>query len=194
MKINKKCLICEEQYLGNKKQKYCTSKCNSKAYYLRNKETVLSRHKEWLNNNRDKVRETSRKWYSKNKEHMRVYRKSRAEINRKYWKERRAKDAVFRIKNNLRNRLNAVLNAKNSSATKLVGCSWKEFRAHLESKFTEGMSWDNYGKNGWHLDHVKPLDAFDLTKEGEIKKACHYTNLQPLWAIDNLKKGNSYDK
>jgi len=62
--------------------------------------------------------------------------------------------------------------------------------AHLESKFQEGMSWENYGKNGWHLDHIIPLSAFDLTDPEQLKIACHYTNIQPLWARDNLVKSN----
>lgn len=63
----------------------------------------------------------------------------------------------------------------------------KQLKKHLEIKFTKGMSWENYGK--WHVDHIKPCAKFDLTKESEQRKCFHYTNLQPLWAIDNFKKG-----
>ena len=69
----------------------------------------------------------------------------------------------------------------------LVGCSIDELKKHLEIKFKKGMSWNNYGK--WHVDHVVPVDFFDLTKIEEQKKCFHYSNLQPLWAQDNLKKG-----
>ena len=65
-----------------------------------------------------------------------------------------------------------------------------ELRDYLESKFQPGMTWDNWTTNGWHIDHIKPLASFDLTDREQFLRACHYTNLQPLWAIDNLKKGS----
>jgi hypothetical protein len=73
------------------------------------------------------------------------------------------------------------------STKDMIGCSPQELREHIESKFIDGMSWENYGTFGWHLDHITPL-ASAKDKE-EIIKLNHYTNLQPLWAIDNLKKG-----
>jgi 5-methylcytosine-specific restriction endonuclease McrA len=73
------------------------------------------------------------------------------------------------------------------------GCSYDEFKIHIESQFTDDMSWDNYGLKGWHIDHIKPLSGFNLDSQCELKKAWHYTNLQPLWAEDNLKKGSKYD-
>jgi hypothetical protein len=74
-----------------------------------------------------------------------------------------------------------------------LGCTTKTFRAHIESKFQEGMSWSNYGgKHGWVLDHIKPLCRFDFSKEEEIKKAAHYTNTQPLWYHQNSAKTYLY--
>lgn len=75
----------------------------------------------------------------------------------------------------------------------LTGCDWKSLREHLESQFTDGMTWINYGVHGWHIDHIKPLSAFDLTNEQEIKTAFHYSNLQPLWAAENIRKHNKYE-
>ena len=69
----------------------------------------------------------------------------------------------------------------------IVGCSPTELREHIEKQFTDGMSWDNYGTYGWHLDHIIPLSTAE-TRE-DVFKLNHYTNLQPLWATDNLKKG-----
>jgi len=75
----------------------------------------------------------------------------------------------------------------------LIGASPSFVMGYLEAKFTEGMTWENYG-HGWHVDHILPCCSFDLTKEEEQKKCFHYSNLQPLWAEDNLKKGGKYIK
>ena len=72
---------------------------------------------------------------------------------------------------------------------KLLGCTVSFFMKHIESQWKEGMTWDNYGYRGWHIDHIIPCSAFDLTKEEEQKKCFHYTNQQPLWAEENMKKG-----
>jgi hypothetical protein len=74
--------------------------------------------------------------------------------------------------------------------SELVGCSYVELRKLIESKFTEGMTWENWSVNGWHIDHIKPLSSFDLTDTEQLKEACSYNNLQPLWAKDNLKKSD----
>jgi len=96
------------------------------------------------------------------------------------------------MKCNLRSRLNSALknNQKVGSAVNDLGCSIEFLKKHLEKQFKEGMNWNNYGLYGWHIDHIKPLDCFDLSDREELLKACHYTNLQPLWAEDNLSKGS----
>ena len=78
---------------------------------------------------------------------------------------------------------------KSDRTIKLLGCSFSELVSYLERQFKEGMSWDNYGRQGWHMDHIVPCAAFDLTDPDQQKKCFHYTNLQPLWAKDNLEKG-----
>jgi hypothetical protein len=85
--------------------------------------------------------------------------------------------------------LNAALrgNFKSGSAVHDLGCSIADLKTYLENKFTENMTWDNYGD--WHIDHILPLDSFNLTDREQFKQAVHYTNLQPLWAQDNLIKG-----
>jgi len=92
----------------------------------------------------------------------------------------------------LRSRLYKALqgNFKNGSAVTDLGCSIDELKMHLESKFQYGMNWDNWSFEGWHIDHIVPLASFDLTDRKQLLLACHYTNLQPLWAIDNLSKGD----
>jgi hypothetical protein len=78
--------------------------------------------------------------------------------------------------------------SKKSKTFETLGCSYEDFKQHLERQFTKGMTWDNHGQ--WHIDHVVPLSKFDLTDRSQFLKACHYTNLQPLWAIDNIRKSN----
>ena len=107
-------------------------------------------------------------------------------------KERLSSDINYLLKCKLRTRLNSAIkgNYKSGSAVSDLGCSIEDFKKYLESKFQDDMSWDNYNKHGWHIDHIIPLSSFDLTDREQLLKACHYTNLQPLWAKDNLSKSN----
>ena len=92
----------------------------------------------------------------------------------------------------LRGRLRkAVLSNGSCSAVRDLGCAVEELKKHLESKFQPGMTWKNQGL--WHIDHVRPLASFDLTERAQFLQACHYTNLQPLWAAENLKKAARRD-
>lgn len=80
-------------------------------------------------------------------------------------------------------------NYKTGSAVKDLGCTIEEFKSYIESLWEPGMTWENYGRMGWHLDHDKPLSSFNLTKKEEFLIACHFTNIKPMWALDNIKKG-----
>jgi hypothetical protein len=118
--------------------------------------------------------------------------------NKKYilsTKKRRQEDPAFRIRCNLSKRVSSALKAagtKKSEKTKeLIGCSIEDLRAHLESKFVEGMTWEKYGE--WHLDHIRPCVTFNLVDIEEQRKCFHWTNLQPLWAIDNLRKSSRWE-
>lgn len=101
-------------------------------------------------------------------------------------------DLEYKLTKKVRDRFKKALkgNYKRGSAIKNLGCSINFLVKYLEERFSAGMSWDNYGRYGWHIDHIKPLSSFDLTDTAQIDLACHYTNLQPLWASDNLKKSN----
>lgn len=89
-----------------------------------------------------------------------------------------------------RNRIYSVFQYKPGKSITYLGCSIQTFKTHLENKFLPGMSWENKGL--WHIDHIRPCASFDLSKEDELKKCFHYTNMQPLWAEDNLRKGSKY--
>jgi len=79
---------------------------------------------------------------------------------------------------------------KAGSAVDDLGCSIDEFKLHIEAQWQPEMSWSNHATDGWHIDHIVPLDSFDLTDPMQLKKACHYTNLQPLWWLANVQKSN----
>jgi len=110
---------------------------------------------------------------------------------RAYMQNKRDTDINYRLGLRLRIRLWHALKGKTKdrSAVRDLGCSIDELKEYLESKFQLGMSWDNYGE--WHIDHVIPLNNFDLTDESQIKEACNFKNLQPLWEHDNLTKGSN---
>jgi hypothetical protein len=105
-------------------------------------------------------------------------------------KNRKAKDPLFKLTTLLRCRLHHILSGriKSMSTEEMLGCSWEEAKKHLEKQFSDGMSWENHGVNGWHIDHIIPLSSANTLEE--LKNLFHYTNLQPLWAFDNLSKGN----
>lgn len=103
---------------------------------------------------------------------------------------RRKSVPAVKLAHSLRVRLGKALRGKGTaSATKLLGCAVNEARLHLEAKFLPGMSWANHGRDGWHIDHIRPLVSFDLTDPEQVAAACHFSNLQPLWAADNIRKG-----
>ena len=110
-------------------------------------------------------------------------------------KLRRKINPTYRIRNNLNTRLKKILKQissyKTSSIIELCGCDMIQLISHIESLWSNNMSWNNYGpnENNWQIDHIIPCCSFDLTQESEIKKCYHYTNLQPLWKKDNLSKG-----
>ena len=105
----------------------------------------------------------------------------------------KALNVQHRISKNLRTRIWEVLkrNVKSGSTIDLMGCKPSDLMRHLETKFQIGMIWENYGS--WHIDHIIPCSYFDLTNPEEQAKCFHYTNLQPLWAKENLSKGNKYE-
>jgi hypothetical protein len=154
-------------------------------YYEKNREKELLRLKKYREKNPEKRKETCKKYVENNKHKVNEYSKK--------WKRNTRKiNPIYRIISNVRERTKDYLNYKtynqNSHISDVIGCSPKFLIEHLEQKFKDGMSWDNYGFYGWHIDHVIPLSS--AKTEEEVYKLCHYTNLQPLWAEDNLKKGS----
>jgi hypothetical protein len=98
-------------------------------------------------------------------------------------------DILFRLSHNLSRRIREAFKflGKTNRAIDILGCSVEEAKSHVESLFQPGMTWDNYGYFTWHIDHVIPISSGKTADE--LKKLCHFSNLQPLWALDNIKKG-----
>ena len=188
-----------------------------KRRYNENPQKFADRCKKYREKNRDKLIQYSREYYSKNKSAMKedfadYYRENIDNIkeykkkynsdnmpkilarNVEYVKRRKKVDLSFRLSIILRVRLSAAIrgNQKAGSAVQDLGCSIAYLKEYLESKFQPGMTWDNYGNKvgQWSIDHIMPLSKFDLTDREQFLKACHYTNLQPLWHLDNIKKSN----
>jgi hypothetical protein len=158
-----------KSYLSECSKKYFNPEKNKIEYY-NNREQNLKRKAEWAKENKEQV----------------------TKYNRSYCNNRYAIDSNFRLRVNLRNRLRLALkNYKKSNSTiNLTGCSLEFLKHHLSEKFENGMNWDNYGKE-WCVDHIKPCCSFDLSNNADQIKCFHYSNLQPLWNIENLKKGSS---
>ena len=173
------CIECKKEYCRNYGRKY---------HWLHRKKRLEYKRK-WDNKNKEYLLEYHDKYRQKHKEEIKKQRKIYSSIryHTKYMKEYR-KNINNRIKSQLRNRVWYVLkgNPKLSTTMKLLGCSIEKLKQYLENQFRKGMTWKNYGK--WHIDHIIPCASFDFSKLKEQKKCFNYKNLQPLWAIENLKK------
>lgn len=156
-----------------------------KEYYKQNKERVLKQNKTYSKNNKNKIKKLNAKWKKNNKTKIAKSRKKLLDNN---LNSKLADRLRSRIKNAIKN------NQKSGSAVSDLGCSIEELKKHLESQFQPGMSWENWTTDGWHIDHIKPLSSFDLTDPEEFKRACNFTNLQPLWAGDNIRKSDNYEE
>jgi hypothetical protein len=215
---NRYCKLCElersKQYRENNRQKINES---AKKYRKNNPENYKKSIEKYLEKNpnmesknrlklyrqtpefRKKENERVKDYYIKNIEKERERRKLFYQKNKKKerekndnWRKNKLKnDGFFRMKKRLRDRIRDYMKGKSiGKKTKdIIGLDYVDFKNYISSKFTEGMTWDNYGE--WHLDHIKPLVLSE--NEEELLKLNHYTNLQPLWEKDNLKKNRKYD-
>jgi hypothetical protein len=148
--------------------------------------------KKWNNNNKEYYQKYKKKNEEKIKEYSKLYYINNKEKINKYtneWrKEKNKKDLLFKLINNMRSSTNRMTGSKKNKTFEYVGCSPQKLKLFLENKFLDGMSWENYGKFGWHIDHIIPLSSAKNDKD--LIKLFHFSNLQPLWWEDNLKKGS----
>lgn len=187
---NRTCCICKKEYTP-KDFAYKSITCSCECSKINKAKGIKKRfdegrydnfYKSYRENKKELLNKRSREWYQKNKK-----------LVNDRCKERRLNDVNYRMKGILRQSLYRV--ALNGGRSKYIKFSFDDLKNHLESKFEEGMSWENYGKNGWHIDHVKPLSSFNFFNKygeaniNEIEMAFSIENLQPLWAKDNYTKG-----
>jgi hypothetical protein len=195
---------------------HCSCKECDKEKYFKNRERNILNMRDYKKNNPEKLKE----YYLRNQENYKQYRENKKDLSRVYMKEyylnnlekrkkyldstketrnlkrnisekkRRKTDSLFKLKIYVRNRIGFYLKknsiTKRSETFKVIGCTPQELKIHLQQKFIDGMSWDNQGE--WHIDHIIPLSSAQT--EEELYKLCHFTNLQPMWALDNIKKGS----
>jgi hypothetical protein len=187
-------------YKDPAKRKACHAK-----WVAENAERNCEHKRRWRDCNRDKYRAsgriTSQKWRAahpieaaaKRRRSMKKLRENRmSKVANGTASDR---DINWLIANKLRVRFLAAFAAgsKAGSAVRMLGCTIAEFRCQMESQWSEGMSWKNYGRGGWHIDHIKPISWFDLTDAKQQALACHHTNLHPAWESDNCSKGARWD-
>ena len=187
--------------------------------YVKNKDSILEKNKEWRKNNKDYISEYNKKYRENNKEYLKEFKRNYIKSNpdqNKIWREnnpdkikgyrekysksesckehrknwyisiKKRSPHVLAWRTILNNTLKRFGKQKEDETIKLLGYSAIQLKEYIESLFTEGMSWDNYG--GWHIDHIKPVSSYDSDTPVDVVNSLE--NLQPLWAFDNLSKGN----
>lgn len=157
-----------------------------KEYYIKNKDRIKESQRRWYLANRELTIARSKKWAEENRERSR-------EIKQKHLNEKMKRDVGYKLQRLLQRRIHHALKgrAKSNLTLEYIGCTKEKLKKHIESKFKDGMSWDKI--NLIHIDHIIPCSSFDLSDPKQQKICFHYTNLQPLWAVDNLRKGARLD-
>jgi hypothetical protein len=156
----------------------------------------LAKKQKWRKDNPEEYKAQNRRYNEKTKdiqkEKKKIYRENNRETYNAYWPNRKKVDVIFKLLTGMRSRVSTYMKkssvTKNNKTFEIVGCTPQELKDHLEKHFKEGMTWENYGLYGWHIDHIIPLASANT--EDELLKLFHYTNLQPLWAEENLLKSN----
>jgi hypothetical protein len=202
----KKCrkLINKKYYEDNKECK----KVYNKKYHEENKENILENKKKYREENKEKIKEYKKEYRENNKEKVKEYEKKYKEENKertkeygkKYRKKRIKNDPLFRLTDNIRKLIYKSFKnggyTKKSRSYEILGCSFEDFKKHIESQFEDWMNWDNYGLYngnecyGWDYDHIIPLSSCEC--EEDVYKLNHYSNLQPLCSYINryVKRDN----
>jgi len=196
-----KCKVCKREYQKEYRQRP-EVKQQTKEYLKEyaQKPEVKEYQKEYQKEykqrpeNKERAKEYQKEYQKEYRQRPEV-KKRINEVRREYRKKLYDSDLNFKIAHILRTRLGQALKGQNKSAStlELLGCTIEFLKEYLASQFQEGMSWDNYSYDVWHIDHIRPCSSFDLTDPEQQKQCFHYTNLQPLWAKDNFSKGAKWE-
>lgn len=210
------CKICRKpiskKYVEENKELISTRR--SKKYYENHKENLL-KSRERIKNERDKRLEMSKRYYDNNKENVKEYQKKYYELNKEKTKERarnweknnrerknkklnernkirKQEDIFFKLKTKLKTDIYISLKRRKKSKTleQIIGLSLEDYKKYIENQFEDWMTWENWGRYTWHIDHIIPLCS--AKTEEEVYLLWHYTNLRPLSANENLKKGGKF--
>ena len=170
--------ITPERYQTRKEKR----RIAQRRWVLQNPSSSKETLRRYKNKFPEKVAGWRKAWYAANRDKINAARREQVALRKK-------KDPVFSLASGFRSRVGLEFRKKNftkrSSAFRILGCTFEQLQKHLEAQFLPGMTWKNRGE--WHIDHIVPL-ATAKTEE-DVVRLNHYTNLRPLWAIDNLKKG-----
>ena len=162
-----------------------------KQYDEENKERISERAKQWREKNKERISEREKQYRKENKERLKQWRDENREYLNERKKQRKITDPLYKLKCNLRSRTAKAFRyqsyRKTSKTAEMLGVPYEIAFAHIERQFTKGMTWENQGE--WHIDHIIPLASAET--ESELIQLCHYTNLQPLWAFDNISKSDN---
>jgi hypothetical protein len=187
------CRKCDSVYNAQYRQSDSYIECRQK-WKQENREKLAEYFKDRHVANRNQKAEYDQAYYRANADKIlqqkKVYRINNRDSRNLYYRNKYKNDINHRVAMCQRIRIWHALKGigKHTSTMELLGCTIEELRAHLEAQFQDGMSWDNRGYYGWHIDHIRPCASFDLTVPEQQKECFNYRNLQPLWARDNMSK------
>lgn len=192
-----------EHYRAKAKERYSEDPLpfihRSRARYASRKEETLAKSKEYRARNSEALRARAANYREANRDALNARQIQRQKDNREafnayqlqYRLNRYKTDPLYALQMTCRRRILCAMQKggykKSTKTENLLGCSFEDFKTYLEGLFLPGMTWENRGKFGWHIDHIYPLSA--AKDAAEMERLFHYTNMQPLWAKDNHSKG-----
>ena len=195
--INMKEKRCKQCGLVKSTAEFYSNWRNPDGYFSLCKPCLKENRAKEYQENKHHIIERAKRYYRQNKNHLlagvREYQARNKDKIAARFRERFRECPEFKMMTNLRHRLHGALkrNTKAAHTMELIGCSKQDLIKHLEGQFKTGMTWDNYGKGGWVVDHILPCSSFNLVDAEEQKKCFNWKNLQPLWESDNIRKRDS---